>query len=211
MKIQNFSFMKMHLKLSFAKWRPFCPGGDELTNFLQSEMASTHQGLIQVSEHLFTIDSCVDFSPVHCQTTTCINDDFHQPDPNEPISIIPFSKFNNVNYMKSTWISSEQHQGIKLSKFYTQIKWQNFYNFPTNRSKFGWFYPLLLEPMSCAKWQSSQNNSALQSSFIIGPWLQEIHCALCQRLRASAPLTGIPEDIYDVPHSGIHTTLSQKI
>ena len=29
-KIQNFSFTKMHLKLSSAKWRPFCPGGDEL-------------------------------------------------------------------------------------------------------------------------------------------------------------------------------------
>ena len=30
-KIQNFSFMKMYLKISSAKWRPFCPGGDELT------------------------------------------------------------------------------------------------------------------------------------------------------------------------------------
>ena len=30
-KIQNFSFMKMHPKASSAKWRPFCPGGDELT------------------------------------------------------------------------------------------------------------------------------------------------------------------------------------
>ena len=29
-EIQNFSFTKMHLKISFAKWRPFCPGGDEL-------------------------------------------------------------------------------------------------------------------------------------------------------------------------------------
>ena len=29
-KIQNFSFMKMHLKLSSAKWRPFCPGRNEL-------------------------------------------------------------------------------------------------------------------------------------------------------------------------------------
>ena len=29
-KIQNFSFMKMLLKISAAKWRPFCPGGDEL-------------------------------------------------------------------------------------------------------------------------------------------------------------------------------------
>ena len=29
-KIQNFSFTKMHLKIPFAKWRPFCVGGDEL-------------------------------------------------------------------------------------------------------------------------------------------------------------------------------------
>ena len=29
-KIQNFSFTKMHLKISSAKWQPFCPGGDEL-------------------------------------------------------------------------------------------------------------------------------------------------------------------------------------
>ena len=31
-KIQNFSFGKMHMKISPAKWRPFCPGGDELTH-----------------------------------------------------------------------------------------------------------------------------------------------------------------------------------
>ena len=30
-KIQNYSFTKMHLKISSAKWQPFCPGGDELT------------------------------------------------------------------------------------------------------------------------------------------------------------------------------------
>ena len=30
-KIPNFSFTKMHLKISSAKWRPFCPGGNELT------------------------------------------------------------------------------------------------------------------------------------------------------------------------------------
>ena len=30
MKIQNFSFTKMHLKILFAKWRPFCLGGDQL-------------------------------------------------------------------------------------------------------------------------------------------------------------------------------------
>ena len=31
MKIQNFSFTKMHLKISSAKWRAFCEGGDALT------------------------------------------------------------------------------------------------------------------------------------------------------------------------------------
>ena len=31
LKIQNFSFMKMHLKILSAKWQPFCPGGDKLT------------------------------------------------------------------------------------------------------------------------------------------------------------------------------------
>ena len=32
-KIQNFSFMKMHLNISSAKRRQFCPGGDELTHW----------------------------------------------------------------------------------------------------------------------------------------------------------------------------------
>ena len=30
-KIQNFSFTKMHLKIMSSKRQPFCPGGDELT------------------------------------------------------------------------------------------------------------------------------------------------------------------------------------
>ena len=30
-KIQNFSFMKIHLKKSSGKWQPFCAGGDELS------------------------------------------------------------------------------------------------------------------------------------------------------------------------------------
>ena len=34
-KIQNFSFTKMHLKLSSAKWRPFCPG-EMSESFLKS-------------------------------------------------------------------------------------------------------------------------------------------------------------------------------
>ena len=32
-KIQNFSFTKMHLNISSAKRRPFCPGEDELSHY----------------------------------------------------------------------------------------------------------------------------------------------------------------------------------
>ena len=38
-KIQNLSFMKMHLKMSSGKWRPFCPGGDVLTDWDLNKMA----------------------------------------------------------------------------------------------------------------------------------------------------------------------------
>ena len=37
-KIQNFSFIKMELKMSFAKWRPCCPTGDELTQSCLNKM-----------------------------------------------------------------------------------------------------------------------------------------------------------------------------
>ena len=30
-KIQNFSFRKIYIKIPSVKWRPFCPGEDELT------------------------------------------------------------------------------------------------------------------------------------------------------------------------------------
>ena len=42
-KIQNCSFLKIHLKMMSAKWWPFCPGGDELKKFLamaQNTMAA---------------------------------------------------------------------------------------------------------------------------------------------------------------------------
>ena len=32
-KIQNFSFTKLHLKIPSAKWQSFCPWGDELTHW----------------------------------------------------------------------------------------------------------------------------------------------------------------------------------
>ena len=34
--IHTFSFKKIHLKMSSRKWRPFCPGLNELTNLLET-------------------------------------------------------------------------------------------------------------------------------------------------------------------------------
>ena len=36
-KIQNFSFMKIQLKISSAKWRPFCQVGDEFNQVEHSQ------------------------------------------------------------------------------------------------------------------------------------------------------------------------------
>ena len=38
--MQNFSFTKTHLKVSSAKWRPFCPGGDELSHLPLKQVTS---------------------------------------------------------------------------------------------------------------------------------------------------------------------------
>ena len=41
-KIRSFSFMKMHLKLSSAKRRPFCPGGDGLIHVYTTTRSMCH-------------------------------------------------------------------------------------------------------------------------------------------------------------------------
>ena len=41
-EIQTFSFTMMHLKLSSAKWRPFCPGGDEINKSSVRWQGSTY-------------------------------------------------------------------------------------------------------------------------------------------------------------------------
>ena len=49
LEIQIFSFRKMHLKMSSAKWRPFCPGGDESkrdSNAKIISMTLTHWGQV---------------------------------------------------------------------------------------------------------------------------------------------------------------------
>ena len=45
-KIQNFSFIKMYLKMSSAKWRPFCPGRDELNLWLSKVLANDRRRYI---------------------------------------------------------------------------------------------------------------------------------------------------------------------
>ena len=39
----SFSLMKMHLKMSSAKWRSFCPGGDELNHDMTYAGGYTHR------------------------------------------------------------------------------------------------------------------------------------------------------------------------
>ena len=43
-KIHNFSFMKMHLKLSSVKCRSFCPGGDELMEHIMLSGTTVSSG-----------------------------------------------------------------------------------------------------------------------------------------------------------------------
>ena len=46
-EILTFSFKKMCLKMSSAKWRPFCPGGDELNDVMASLLMTPSHHLIQ--------------------------------------------------------------------------------------------------------------------------------------------------------------------
>ena len=50
-KMQNFSFTKMHLKILSAKWRPFCPGGDELTKFSMTRVKPIHRRLFCIKKN----------------------------------------------------------------------------------------------------------------------------------------------------------------
>ena len=43
-KTQNFSFTKMHLNISSAKWQPLCPGGDEFSWLSYMESPPTYHG-----------------------------------------------------------------------------------------------------------------------------------------------------------------------
>ena len=59
LKMQNFSFTKMHLKLSSAKWRPFCPRGDELIGLGNKAEWKLDQNItIPIQENWFEIVLC---------------------------------------------------------------------------------------------------------------------------------------------------------
>ena len=51
--IQIFSFMKKHLKISSAKWRPFCPDGDNLNHVSESGPYMDVIGRYQTSKFFY--------------------------------------------------------------------------------------------------------------------------------------------------------------
>ena len=54
-KIQNFSFTKMHLKISSAKWRPFYPGRDDLSVLVEALIRPPTPSLPRKSTHMMTL------------------------------------------------------------------------------------------------------------------------------------------------------------
>ena len=61
-KIQNFSFTKMHLKITSVKWRPFRPGGDELKQPTGAQvMVARIQGLMSYhTKDLAMSQTCIE-------------------------------------------------------------------------------------------------------------------------------------------------------
>ena len=76
-KIQNFSFTKMHLKISSVKWQPFCPGRDELTwtgkNPNVVKGSHTYLSITNVSGPWFNIKiSSYQYRKSHCGDKTVV-------------------------------------------------------------------------------------------------------------------------------------------
>ena len=60
-EINIFLFQKMHLKMSSAKWRPFCPGGGgggggELTNFVLMTVSRDDKKLLKIRDQKCSFD-----------------------------------------------------------------------------------------------------------------------------------------------------------
>ena len=51
--ILSFSLKKMHLKMSSEKWRPYCPGGDELSHQSVKKLFSASLLFSKQNRHLF--------------------------------------------------------------------------------------------------------------------------------------------------------------
>ena len=69
--IQIFSFMKMHLKISSVKWRPFCPGGDE------SRFISLHDPTNPLLNVTFFVQNTLrDYSNIRQKGCHCADDSF---------------------------------------------------------------------------------------------------------------------------------------
>ena len=55
--IPNFSSTKMHLKISSAKWQPFCPICEELKYFSTDKTSSSHRRFSVLSRPMHTINN----------------------------------------------------------------------------------------------------------------------------------------------------------
>ena len=58
-KIQNFSFTKIHLKLSSVKWWPVCPGGEELISSGDGVVPVRHQSITSTNDDLLSVGALV--------------------------------------------------------------------------------------------------------------------------------------------------------
>ena len=104
-KIQNFSFTKMRMEISSAKWQPFCPGGEEL--ILQST-SYPHYGF-KIYFEIILYYTNIAYTPTH--PFFCFNlwswsepSDYHQPHISILSTSLFFSMFKYTKYDKSKWL-----------------------------------------------------------------------------------------------------------
>ena len=107
-KIQNFSFTKMQLKISSAKWRPFCPGGEELRKSKALSASRSTPQFMVVTRYVYCVyyesydivyshirfsvapKVTVDFASIWCQDICNIYDD-------EDLSMLIRGPFADIN------------------------------------------------------------------------------------------------------------------
>ena len=68
-QIQSSSFMKRHMKMSSAKWQPFCPAGDEVFCCTPTTLDHTNNYVITTIMFLINTDAWTKWLPFNCTRT----------------------------------------------------------------------------------------------------------------------------------------------